>query len=146
MIKEKKGNSILSFIVVIPFLVLMMTYFVCSFTYNRTSNDFYTITNSYFDRVLIEGQLTVQLRDEMIKKLEKLGFNKENIEITANSRYVDDIDDTTYIQRGEEIQIKIINKKPHYFYLVNKMLSAGAIKEEAFYIGSIFTGMSEKWN
>lgn len=145
-IKSKKGNSILSFIVVIPFLVLMMTYFICSFTFNRTNNDFYAVTNSYFDRILVEGQITTSLMNDMTDKLERMGFDRADVEITANNGNVDDGDDSTYLQRGEEIQVKILHKKPHYFYLVNQILSLGAVNEEAFYVGSVFTGMSEKWD
>lgn len=142
-LKSKKGNTIISFIITLPILVTLMTYFVCAFTFNRANHDFYTITNSTFDRVLVEGQLTVALENEMLTNLEKVGFDKSKIEIKVNKSEIFDNSDATFLNRGEEIQLQILHKKPHYFYYVNKIISRGG-DEKSFYIGSVFTGMSEK--
>lgn len=144
-LESRKGNSIIAFIVIVPLLAMFMTYFVCAFTFNRDNNYFYNVTNSVFDRVLVEGQLTNELKDDMLKKLEKAGFNKDKIEIKTYESSVDDGSDATYVSRGSEVKIQILHRKPHYFYNINKLLSIGTVKEETFYIGSIFTGMSEKY-
>lgn len=143
-LKSKKGNTIISFIITLPILITLMTYFVCAFTFNRANHDFYTITNSTFDRILVEGQLTVALEDEMLTNLEKVGFDRNKIEIKVNKSEIFDNSDTTFLNRGEEIQVQILHKKPHYFYYVNKIISKGSSDEKNFYIGSVFTGMSEK--
>lgn len=143
-LKSKSGNTMISFIITLPLLVAFMTYLVCGFTFNRANHDFYTITNSTFDRVLVEGQLTTELENEMLMKLEKAGFDKTKIEINVNKNEVFDNSDSTFVNRGEEIQVKILHKKPHYFYYINNIITRGNSNEKNFYIGSVFTGMSEK--
>lgn len=143
-LKSKSGNTMISFIITLPLLVAFMTYSVCVFTFNRANHDFYTITNSTFDRVLVAGQLTAELENEMLMKLEKAGFDKTKIEINVNKNEVFDNSDSTFVNRGEEIQVKILHKKPHYFYYINNIITRGNSDEKSFYIGSVFTGMSEK--
>lgn len=143
-LKSKSGNTLISFIVVLPLLVSFMTYFICVFTFNRANHNFCTITNATFDRVLVEGQLTSELENEMLMKLEKAGFDKTKIEINVNKNEVFDNSDSTFVNRGEEIQVKILHKKPHYFYYINNIITRGNSDEKSFYIGSVFTGMSEK--
>lgn len=144
-LRNKKGNSILTFIVIAPFLAMFMTYFVFSFTFNRANNYFYNVTNTTFDRVLIEGQLTNDLKDDMYMQLEKMEFDRNSIEITTTESYVDDGNDSTYVSRGDEIKIQILHKKPHAFYHINNIITLGSVSEKSFYVGSVFTGMSEKY-
>jgi len=144
-IRNKKGNAILTFIVIAPFLAMFMTYFIFSFTFNRANNYFYNVTNTTFDRVLIEGQLTNGLKEDMYSQLEKMEFDRNSIEITTTNSSIDDGNDSTYVSRGDEIKIQILHKKPHYFYHINKIITLGSVGKESFYVGSVFTGMSEKY-
>ncbi len=144
-LRNKKGNSILTFIVVAPFLAMFMTYFVFSFTFNRANNYFYNVTNATFDRVLVEGQLTNDLKDDMLRQLEKMEFDRSSIEIKTTNSSVDDGNDLTYVSRGDEIKIQILHKKPHDFYHINNIITLGSASETSFYVGSVFTGMSEKY-
>ena len=144
-LKEKKGNSILTSIVIAPFLTMFMTYFVFSFTFNRANNYFYNVTNSTFDRVLIEGQLTNELKDDMYRQLEKMKFDRSDIEIKTTDPSIDDGNDLTYVTRGSEVKIQILHKKPHEFYHINNIMTLGSVSETSFYVGSVFTGMSEKY-
>ena len=128
--------------VLTPVFVFLMIYFALSFSYTRRTSQFNQITNTAFDRILVEGQFTTQIKAEMLDDFKKIGM--EDITVEVSEAIVDDNNDATYVPRGSEIKIRIVHNKPHQFYYVNKLLSLGSIKEEAFYIGSSCSGMSEK--
>lgn len=145
ILKSKKGNSILTFIIIVPFMAMFMTYFVSSYTFNKTNSYFYNIANSSFDRILVEGQMTSSIENDMMNKFSKIGFDTSKIEIVTNSSAINDNNNSTYVARGEEVKVQILHKKPHYFYFINNIFTLGSSKEETFYIGSVFSGMSEKY-
>lgn len=139
----KKGDGLLTFVIFSPFIVAFVMFFVGLFTFSASVSIFQSNTNSVFDRVLIEGQLTKNLKEELLTKLEANGFDRKYIEISSEtSVLVDDID-STYVKRGEPIEIQILYRKPHYFYYINKLL-LNNVKEETFYIGHVPNGRSEK--
>ncbi len=81
----------------------------------------------------------------MLRQLEKMEFDRSSIEIKTTNSSVDDGNDLTYVSRGDEIKIQILHKKPHDFYHINNIITLGSASETSFYVGSVFTGMSEKY-
>ena len=100
-------------------------------------------TNATFDRILIEGQLTNEIEQEMYNKFSKLKLSADDITIRASDITITDGNDSTYVGRGNTIQIQFVYGKPHFFYYVNKLVNPFT-DESAYYLINVATGMSEK--
>lgn len=121
-----------------------MIYLTASYSYSRTNNQFEQITNSAFDRILIEGQVTNEIMEDFYDCLKKIGVNPDYITIRTSDYIVDDNDNSSYVSRGNEIKVDFIYTKPHYFYYVNKFILLGYADEKTYYLVNSSTGMSEK--
>lgn len=143
-LSNKRGESILGYIVVAPFLVYFILYLILGGAYFLKINDMTNIANKKLDRALVEGQFSNGLKMELENELENSGFTGSELEINITPLYAGDGTDGTYTPRGQEIELMIIYKKPHPFYHVNKFF-APRIGESKFYIGTKISGMSEKW-
>ncbi len=107
-------------------------------------NDMTNICNKKLDRALVEGQFTSAIRAELENELATYGFSGTNLEITITPSQAGDASDGTYAPRGQEIELTVLYKKPHWFYYINKFFSP-SLAESKFYIGTKISGMSEKW-
>lgn len=141
IIKSKKGEATLGFIVVAPFLVYFLLYLIFLALFFIRENEMKTITNKMLDRAVVEGQFSNALQAELKNNLINAGFEEEKIEIMISPVSSGDSSDLTYAKRSEEIELIVIYKKPHNLYF----LSFGVGGEKAFYISAKVTGMSEKW-
>lgn len=140
-LSENRGASILGFIVVAPFLVWFFLYLVLGGSFFLDKNDMITIVNSKFDSALVEGQFTMDLKQELVDELEAEGFDQSDLVIEVTPAECFDNDNGTYAPRGTEIKMIIYYEKVHPFYYIN----FGVGNEERFYPGTKITGMSEKW-
>lgn len=143
-LKSKKGYSLITFLVTIPFIAFFMIYLTSSYAYNRTNNQFEQITNATFDRILVEGQLTNEIKQDLYTRLEKINIQSSDLVIRPSDYIIDDGDDTSYVIRGSDVKIDFIYKKPHFFYYVNKFILLGLADEKTYYLANSATGMSEK--
>lgn len=141
-ILNKKGNSMIGFIVVFPFLIGFLVYIILGGAYFMKNNDMTNVVNKHFDRALIEGQFTQIIRQELINELNDNGFNDIGIEIEPTN--AGDTSDTSYVTRGNSISLTVIDNKPHAFYTINKYFMPG-VSSNRFKIGVRVSGMSEKW-
>lgn len=144
VLSNKKGNSILGYIVISPFLVYFILYLVLGGAYFMRINDMTNICNKKLDRALVEGQFTSTIKAELENELATHGFNGSELEITITPNQADDGSDGTYVSRGQEIELQVLYKKPHWFYYINKFFSP-SLEGSKFYIGTKISGMSEKW-
>jgi hypothetical protein len=144
IIKNKKGNSILGYIIISPFLLYFILYLILGGAYFMNINDMNNICNKKLDRALIEGQFTPDLQQELKDELASIGFSGSSLEIEITPTYAGDNDSNSYVERGNEIQLTVIYKKPHWFYGVNRVFSP-SLDESKFYIGVQISGMSEQW-
>lgn len=141
---NNKGDSILGYVIVAPFLLYFTVYLILGGAYFLKINDMTNICNKKLDRALVQGQFTTSLQTELINELVLAGFHEDNLTITISPAVAGDSNNDTYIERGNEIQVTIIYKKPHRFYYPNKFFSS-SLEESKFYIGTKISGMSEKW-
>lgn len=142
ILRNQKGlNNVLSFVVIAPILTWFLTYIILSSDFYMDTNNFSVIVNKKMERALIEGQFTTNLKNELVDELGEKGFNESYLEIKITPSSAGDNNNTTYVTRGNEIEIIVIYKKPHSFYKIN--LGVGG--EEKYYIGTKIQGMSEKW-
>jgi len=144
LLKNKKGNSILGYVIISPFLLYFILYLVLGGAYFMNINDMNNICNKKLDRALVIGQFTPELQEELENELASHGFSGTDLEIEITPTFAGDNDSDSYISRGNEIELKVIYKKPHWFYGVNKFFSP-SLDESKFYIGVKISGMSEKW-
>ncbi len=112
---KKACNSLLTFIITLPLLVTFMTYFIASFTFEVSQRTFSKVSDSYFDNVLVEGQLTVARREELLDELEACNFDKSKIEIRSSAPEVIDASDATYVPRGNTIEMVVVYNEQHPF-------------------------------
>lgn len=141
---DEKGNSILGYIIISPFLIYFILYLVLGGAYFMRINDMTNICNKKLDRALVEGQFTSTIKTELENELATYGFSGTELEITITPSEADDGDDGTYASRGEEIELTVLYKKPHWFYYINKFFSP-SLEDSKFYIGTKISGMSEEW-
>lgn len=144
ILSDKKGDSILGFVIISPFLVYFILYLVLGGAYFMRINDMANICNKKLDRALVEGQFTSTLRSELESELATYGFSGTELEIVITPSRAGDGSDGTYVNRGQEIELQVLYKKPHWFYYINRFLSP-SLEESKFYIGTKISGMSEKW-
>ena len=121
-----------------------MVYLTASYAYNRTNNQFEQITNAVFDRILVEGQITNEIRQDLDNRLDKFNIDTSYLTIRTSDYAIEDNSDDSYVPRGNTIKVDIIYKKPHFFYYVNNFILLGSANESAYYLGNSNTGMSEK--
>lgn len=140
-LSSKKGD-ILGYIVTAPFILYVILYLILGGAYLLKINEMSTIANKKLDRALVSGQFTDQIKAELITELEEKGFKQENLTIEVTPTDADDSNDVTRVMRGDEIQIKILYTKPHWFYYINEFVNS-SIDEKLFYIGTKISGMSE---
>ena len=107
-------------------------------------NDMTNICNKKLDRALVEGQFTSTIRAELENELADHGFSGTDLEITITPNPASDGSDGTYASRGQEIELTVLYRKPHWFYYVNRLFSP-SLEDSKFYIGTKISGMSEKW-
>ncbi len=143
-ILSSKRGDILGFIIISPFILYIMLYLILGGAYLMKINDMSTIANKKLDRALVYGQFNEQLSAEMLLELEEKGFKSSDLEIDITPSEAYDSNDSTYATRGNEIQVTIIYKRPHWFYYVNKFVMP-SLDEKNFYIGTKISGMSELW-
>lgn len=141
IVKSNKGEATLGLVIVAPFLVYFLLYLIFLGMFFVRINEMRTIVNRMLDRAAVEGQFTTALQADLKDKLIEAGFEEENLEIKITPSTASDINNTSYVKRGEEIEIIVIYKKPHNLYF----LSFGANDEKAYYISVKVSGMSEKW-
>lgn len=139
---NKKGNSMLGFIIVFPFLVSFLVYIILGGAYFMKSNDMTNIVNKYFDKALLEGQFTQTIKNELTQELTTNGFDDITIEIEPSA--AGDTSGTTYTTRGNTINLTVLHNKAHSFYLINKFFMPSTSSDK-FKIGVKVSGMSEKW-
>jgi len=144
ILRNKRGNAILGYLIVTPFIVYFMLYIILGGAYFLRVNDMTNVVNMKLDRALVEGQFTTTLRDELENELDSKGFGGADLTINISPSVAGDSNNTSYAKRGEEIEITVLYKKPHYFYYPNRLFSP-SISESKFYIGAKISGMSEKW-
>lgn len=144
VLSNKKGNSILGYVIITPFLVYFILYLVLGGTYFMRINDMTNIANKKLDRALVEGQFTNAIKAELENELAAYGFKGTELELTITPTQAGDGSDGTYASRGQEIELKILYTKPHWFYYINKFF-APSLPASKFYIGTKISGMSEKW-
>ncbi|NBI07583.1 hypothetical protein [Senegalia massiliensis] len=139
-IKNKKGYTLLGFILISTFITYFILYLIFGASYFMKRNDMENVAYKKLDRALVQGQFDNSLQQELVDELESQGFNSSDLEIIITPTYAGDSYDSTYVSRGDEIELKVIYKKPHKFYLLNM-----AVPESKFWIGEKASGMSEKW-
>ena len=139
-INNQKGD-ILGFIIVSPFAVWIITWllFAGIFQLNKFQMD--SIINKTLDMAIVEGQYKNDLQQSLKEELVRAGFKEENLKINISPSEAGDINDTTYLKRGQVIEINVINEKPHIFYYINFKIGG----ESKYYIAASAKGMSEKW-
>ena len=138
---EKGAGEIITFLVILPFVIYFIVYLVIGGLFLIEKNELTTIVNKKLDRAIVEGQFTADIKDELIQELDTKGFKQEKLEITITPTIAGDNDNNTYATRGQEITIRVIYKQAHTFYYINGKLG----DEETFYPKAKATGMSEKW-
>ncbi|KXG73725.1 hypothetical protein [Thermotalea metallivorans] len=138
---QKGAGEILAMVAIAPILTWFFMYIILGGAFLLRKNDMTTIVNKKFDRALVQGQFTQNLKNELITELHAKGFDAPNLEITVTPLSAYDSDDFTYVPREGEIEITVLYKKEHPFYYAN----FGAGSKERFYIGTKIQGMSEKW-
>lgn len=141
-IKNSRGAiNTIEVLVCLPIILYMIVYMIMGALFLTEKNELTTIVNKKLDRALVEGQFTLELKEELINELDSKSFKKENLEIMISPDVANDNDNGTYATRGNEISITVIFKETHIFYYLN----LGIGEEETFYPKSRVTGMSEKW-
>ena len=140
-LSERKGASIIGIIVLAPFFTWFFLYIIFGGLFFLEKNEMITIVNTKFDRALVEGQFTMDLKNELENALVDKGYDLNDIVIEVTPSECYDNDNGTYAPRGTEIELKVYHKKPHPFYYIN----FGIGSETRFYIGTKIQGMSEKW-
>ncbi|WMJ77870.1 hypothetical protein RBQ61_02780 [Sedimentibacter sp. MB35-C1] len=141
-IKNQKGAiTTIEVLAYLPFIIYLIVYLVMGGLFLAEKNELNTIVNKKLDRAIVEGQFTVELKEELVNELDSKGFKEEKLEITITPDAADDSNNNTYISRGNEISIKVIYKKTHTFYYLNFAIG----EESTFYPKAKVTGMSEKW-
>lgn len=141
-IKNEKGAvEIIALLTFLPLILYMIVYLIMGGLFLAEKNELSTIVNKKLDRAIVEGQFTIELKEELINELDAKGFKKEKLEITITPDTSGDANNSTYIQRGNEISIAVIYKEIHTFYYLN----FGIGEESTFYPKAKVTGMSEKW-
>ncbi len=141
-LKNEKGLiETIEILVYLPFIIYLILYLIMGGLFLAEQNEISTIVNKKLDRAVVEGQFTVELKNELIDELDLKGFKKEKLEITISPDAASDNSNDTYAPRGNEISIKVIYKETHTFYYLN----FGIGKESTFYPKTRVTGMSEKW-
>lgn len=144
ILTNKKGNSILGYIIIAPFLLYFILYLGLGGAYFLRINDLTNICNKKLDRALVEGQFTNALKTELQTELSSRGFSGSELQITITPTEADDGVDSTYVERGQEIELTVLYARPHEFYYVNRLFSP-SLEASKFYIGTKISGMSEKW-
>lgn len=138
---ENGDGSILGFIIVAPILLWFFVYIIFGGAFLLEISQMNTVVNKTLDIALVEGQYTTNLRQTLEDELVASGYDTSNLEITINPNIAGDGNNATYVERGEMIEVIVLNKKPHPFYNIN--FKAG--DESKYYIGVQIQGMSEKW-
>ncbi|MBP1926729.1 hypothetical protein J2Z76_002599 [Sedimentibacter acidaminivorans] len=138
---EKGAFEIITFLVVLPFIIYFIVYIVIGGLFLIEKNELTTIVNKKLDQAIVVGQFTVDIKTELIQELDTKGFKQEKLEITITPAVAGDNDNNTYATRGQEISVKVIYKKAHTFYYINGKLGT----ENTFYPKTKGAGMSEKW-
>ena len=138
---EKGDSSILGFIIVAPVMLWFFIYIIFSGAFLLEINQMNTIVNKTFDIALVEGQYTVDLRHSLETQLISSGFDASSLEILITPSAAGDNNNSTYVGRGEMIEVAVLSRKPHPLY--NISFKAG--QESNYYIGVQIQGMSEKW-
>ena len=144
ILKDERGSSVVGYIVLAPFFLWFFMYLVLGGAYFMRRNDMINLVNTKFDRALVEGQFTTDLKAELTDKLNSMGFAEGVLEIEATPAEAFDNSNETYVSRGQEISITVLCRSPHPFYHINRIMAPG-ISEQRFYIGTRVMGMSEKW-
>lgn len=139
--KNKRGATIISFIIVAPFLIYFILYVVYLSMFFVKINEMKLITNNILNRAVIVGQFTTTLKDNLIYDLSKSGYEKDKLVIDIKPLHASDSRINTYVKRGNNITINIIYKVPNNLYYLN----FGIVNKTKFYINVKLTGMSEKW-
>ena len=142
-LKNRKGNSIVGYIIIYPALILFLVYMVVGGAYFMDQNAMLTLSNLSLDRALVEGTFTNEIYNDLEEKLARKGFS-DNLEITIAQSEARPENESQYVKRGDIITLQVINREPHPFYYINKIF-ASSVSEEQFYITTTIHGMSEKW-
>ena len=121
-----------------------MLYIILGGAYMMKINDMESIATLKMDRALVYGNFTNEIIADLRLELEEKGFKGSELEIGITPSISGDMNDSTYAPRGTEMELRIVYKKPHWFYYVNKFVSP-SISESKFYIGVKKIGMSERW-
>jgi hypothetical protein len=138
---EKGDSSILGFIIVAPIMLWFFIYIIFGGAFLLEINQMNTIVNKTFDIALVEGQYTTDLRSALVTELTSSGFDASSLEISITPSAAGDSNNSTYIGRGEMIEVTVLSRKAHPLY--NVSFKAG--DESDYYIGVQIQGMSEKW-
>lgn len=141
--KDNRGLSMLGFIIVFPFIIMFCVDIILCGAYFMKQNDLFNIVNKKLDRALVVGQFTTTLKSDLENELIKEGFDLANTEIVCTPAIAYDDSNSTYAPRETEIEIKVVHKKPHAFYYINKAF-VPSLSESKFYIGTKISGMSEE--
>lgn len=138
---EKGGGEILSFLVVLPITLLIVSYVIFGGLFLIEVNELSTIVNKKLDMAAVEGQFTIDIKNGLINELDDRGYKKEKLTVEISPVEASDNNNSTYVKRGQEISIKVVYEQAHPFYYIN----LGLAEEKIFYPKTRVTGMSEKW-
>lgn len=138
---EKGGGEILSFLVVLPITLMLVSYVIFGGLFLIEVNELSTIVNKKMDMAAVEGQFTIDIKNGLINELDDKGYKKEKLIIEISPAAAADNNDSAYVKRGQEISIKVVYEQAHPFYYIN----LGLAEEKTFYPKTRVTGMSEKW-
>lgn len=139
--KNKRGASIISFIIVAPFLIYFILYVVYLSMFFVKINEMKLITNNILNRAIIEGQFTTVLKNDLIYDLNKAGYETDKLIIDIKPLHASDGRINTYVKRGNKITIRVVYTKPSNLYFLN----FGLDDKTRYYISVKLSGMSEKW-
>jgi hypothetical protein len=141
-IKNENGDSsILGFVIVAPVMLWFFVYIIFGGSFLLEINQMNAIVNKTFDIALVEGQYTIDLRHSLETQLADSGFDASSLEISITPSAAGDSSNSTYVGRGEMMEVTVLSRKPHPLY--NISFRAG--QESDYYIGVQIQGMSEKW-
>ena len=136
-------NQILSFVIIIPLMILILTYIMAMGTYYIESIYFSQTVNGTFDKVLIEGQLTNDLKNELEAKLKEMNLESTDIIIQSPASEVTDGLDSTYIMRGNTIELSVYTTRQHVFGKILNYINNSPLDKSRGNFGFRGIGMSE---
>lgn len=141
-LKNERGDgNILAFIILSPIFLWIFLYIIMGGSFLLEINQMTAIVNKSLDEALVEGQYSTDLQEHLRQELIDSGFTEDSLEITITPTAAGDGSNSTYVTRGNLIEVKVVYKKPHRFYYTN--LKVGG--ESKYWIGTKIQGMSEQW-